>query len=150
MPTLKSRKKIMKTKYHQSAEDKLVIFFFFFFLFGFEILSLSEKIGDNKHEMSNPAFWVKWKQFAWMSTLFFFSGKIKKNNSICRLLKNLPRVLSIKMWVIDLNCFLMTSRGLSWNIWHIINEFYGLPVKDLTYKPGHSISHDTASAPRDD
>ena len=39
------------------------------------------KTGDNLHEMS-----------------FLFSGKIKKNSSVCHLLKILPGVLNVKIW----------------------------------------------------
>ena len=42
-------------------------------------------IGDNLHEMSNPVFWEKWRQFAW-NVKSCFLGKIRKVSSICHLL----------------------------------------------------------------
>ena len=46
-------------------------------------MQIVSTIGDNLHEMSNPVFWKK----------------IRKNISICCLLKILPRVVSVKLCV---------------------------------------------------
>ena len=75
------------------ADDKLLYFFLFFpenRLWHFmQIVSIGDNLhemskpvfnGDNLHEMSKPVFWKK----------------EKKNISVCRLLKILPRMLSVK------------------------------------------------------
>ena len=76
------------------ADDKLLYFFFIF---------------PRKQVMTFHANCLHWRQFAWnVKTCFqmeticmkcqnLFSGKKKKNNiSVCRLLKILPRMLSVK------------------------------------------------------
>ena len=77
-----------------SADDKMMLFFLFFpenrIWHFMQIVSL----GDNLHEMSNPVFWEK--ETICMKCQILFSGKNKKNISKCRLLKILPRVLSVK------------------------------------------------------
>ena len=63
-----------------SVDDKSVIFSLFFSENRVQYsCKLSPLAGDNLHEMSDPVFWEK----------------KKKNISICRLMKILPRVLSL-------------------------------------------------------
>ena len=80
----------LTTRCANSADDKLMIFVLFFFLQkpGFDI-SCKLSPGDNLHEMSKPV-----------------SEKNPKNISICRLLKILLRVLSVKNYPITVISFM--------------------------------------------
>ena len=64
-------------------------------------------LGDSLHEMSNPA-----KETVCMKCQILFSGKNKKNISKCRLLKILPRVLSVKICICCLRLKTCSSKTL--------------------------------------
>ena len=84
------------TLWVNSADGELIILFLFFPENGIWHFMQIVSIGDNLHEISKPVFWEKKKETICMKYQILFSGKNKKNISKWCLLKNLPRVLSVK------------------------------------------------------
>ena len=80
-----------------SAGNKLVIFFLFFW---------ENRIWLFMQIVSTHANCLQWRQFAW-NVKFCFLRKIRKNISICCLLKFLPRMLSVKLQNKDYHWFLL-------------------------------------------
>ena len=91
-------------------QQTTILWYFFYFFsrkqdlkFHANCLQLQEmsnhSSADNLHEMSTPIFWEA--KICTKCQMLFFSGK---NISMCRLLKILPRVLSVKQkslnWVV--------------------------------------------------